>query len=301
MESFKKLISLPPQGSLLDFGAGTGAFLRVFHNDHPEWELTAIEPGGGFAQISDGLPLKQAYNAPFYNLDVRECFDAVVVMSVLEHLTNPLHALHWIRERLKPDGVLLMQHPNFAAMPGDLLCVDHINKLTPAHTAAVCGYIGLAPVAAQESGSMFELVCRQSSIPSGNFAWPAAENRKIAKSCEAVAQATIRAVKQAVESARAKNGKAAIFGSSPVGNMSVYILGCEKDVACYVDENSNNWGRIQDGIPITSPAEMEKFGVSDLVIAISPVYWETVSKKMRAYPVTVHVPEIFTSGECHES
>lgn len=289
LQNFSQMVPFADSGSLLDFGAGTGAFLRAFHDAYPAWELTALEPGGGISSL-ESLPLKNVFNGSYKELDTDERFDAIVVMSVLEHVSDVRETLQWIRERLKPSGLLYMQHPNFEVMPGDLLCADHINKLTPTHTAAVCGHMGLSPVKAGRSGSMFEMVCRVSG--KRPLATDAEGNVSIAKTCERTALKTIEAVENAVASARKSGGKAAIFGASPIGVMSAVMLSCQEEITCFVDENPSNWGVEQEGIPIVGPDGMAARGVTDVALAISPVYWEKVAEKMARYPVTVHVPSL---------
>lgn len=125
--------------------------------------MTAIEPGAGYTMLADQLPLKQSYNAPFYTLDIPEYFDVIVVTSVLEHIANPLEALHWIRKRLAPDGILLMQHPDFAKLPGDLFCADHLNKLTIPYMRALCAHAGLETVAHINNNTLFAFACRHTN------------------------------------------------------------------------------------------------------------------------------------------
>jgi len=299
LEIFKNLVTLPESGTILDFGAGTGAFLRAFHEDFPMWEMTAIEPGAGYAMFADQLPLKQSYNAPFYTLDIPECFDAIVVMSVLEHIANPLEALLWIRKRLAPGGILLMQHPNFAKLPGDLFCADHLNKLTIPYMRALCAHARLEPVAHSDHNTLFAFACRHthSEAPLPSLA---IENLRIARQCEDFAKNTVEAVSQAVESARMSKGKVAIFGTSPVGNMSIYMLDCKADIACFVDENSNVWG-IKDDIPVIGPQDMQSLGVTDIALAISPVYWDIVAQKMKAFDVRVHIPKLPNSYQMEKN
>lgn len=287
LQNFSQMVPFAPSGSLLDFGAGTGAFLRAFHQAYPAWELTAMEPGGGISSL-ENLPLKNIFNGSYKELDTDERFDAIVVMSVLEHVSDVLDALRWIRKRLKPLGVLYMQHPNFEAMPGDLLCADHVNKLTPAHTAALCDHIGLSALQVRRSGSMFEMVCRTSEAQP--LKADVEGNIHMAKTCEHAAVKTIEAVNNAVNSARDTGGKAAIFGASPIGVMSAIMLACQEKIACFVDENPNNWGLEQEGIPIVGPDMMADLGITDIALAISPVYWEQVAKKLSQYSVTVHIP-----------
>jgi len=292
LEIFKSMITMPQSGSMLDFGAGNGNFLRFFHKEYPDWEMTAIEPKDDFAEQVKDLPTKKTYNVPYSLLDTNEQFDMIVVMSVLEHVPDPLHALRWIYDHLKPGGLLLMRHPDFASLPGDLFCADHISKMTVPHTRQLSEHAGFELQAQDISTLLFYFAFTKSEESPRGLPDCLAETREIATNSEHIARRTIASVEAAVNSAKAAGKKAAVFGTSPIGSMAHLVLECRESVACFVDENQNNWGRLIDGIPVVGPERMNEFCVSDLALAISPLYWESVEAKMRKYDVTVHVPKL---------
>jgi 2-polyprenyl-3-methyl-5-hydroxy-6-metoxy-1,4-benzoquinol methylase len=292
LDIFRSMVDLPSQGKLLDFGAGTGAFLKYFSQAFPGWELTAIEPGGGYAQLSENPKIVQAFNSPYYELNLSDEFDAVVVMSVLEHVADPLGALRWIHRRLKPGGVLLMQHPNFALLPGDLFCADHINKMTVPYTRELCESVGFNLLAEDTELLPFYFALSKGQAREDALPNCYAQNSAIAAKCEHIAQRTLAAVEAAVKGATGKKKSAAIFGTSPIGSMAHLVLGCKQSVACFVDENKNVWGREIDDLPVIGPEKMAEMGVSDLALAVSPLYWEMIEEKMRRFGVDVHVPEM---------
>ncbi|GEM_PF-2014828 len=291
----QSLVELPAQGRLLDFGAGTGAFLECFQQAYPAWHLAAIEPGNGYQGLCRRVRLGKSYNQPYYTVEDDARYDAVVVTSVLEHVADPVHALRWIRQRLAPGGRVLMQHPNFASLPGDLFCADHINKLTVPHTRALCRHAGFSVDAEDVSTLMFYFVLSACSSEEVPLAGCRDENLAIARQCEHVARRTVECVRAAAESARSRGGRAAVFGTSPVGSMAPLVLDCKADVACFVDENASVWGRDLEGISVVGPDRMRELGVTDVALAISPLYWRQVAKKMEHYGVAVHVPKVATA------
>lgn len=292
LQTFMEMYDFPEQGSLLDFGAGNGSFLRHFRQHFPKWELSGLEPKDDFYELTADLPLKHACNRPYYECGIDEAFDMVIVMSVLEHVPNPLTALRWISDRVKPGGVLLMRHPNFANLPGDLFCADHISKMTIPHTRQLVEHAGFEVMAEDLTGMLFYFSLRKVDAPLRGLPDCHEETLALARRCEHIAERTIWAVRECVDSARRKNRKAAVFGTSPIGSMAHLLLDCKEDVACFVDENENMWGREIDGLPVVGPAQMAEFGVSDLAIAISPLYWENVASKMAAFDVEVHIPRV---------
>lgn len=301
LEAFMTLHTFPDQGSLLDFGAGNGSFLRHFHKAFPNWELSGLEPKDDFHELVADLHLKHACNRPYYECEIDEVFDTIIVMSVLEHVPDPLHALRWIHSRLKSGGALLMRHPNFANLPGDLFCADHINKMTVEHTRQLVQHAGFEILKEDDSSMLFYLIMRKAETSLRNLPNCHAETLAVARRCEHIAKRTIDAVQRCVLSARSKGRKAAIFGTSPIGSMAHLILNCKADVACFVDENQNMWGHEIDGIPVVGPECMEEYGVSDLALAISPLYWKSVARKLSHHRVEVHVPKVsLTAPEIQE-
>lgn len=296
LEAFMALHEFPEQGSLLDFGAGNGSFLRYFHQVFPAWKLSGLEPKDDFFELTADLPLEHACNRPYYECGIDGVFDMVIVMSVLEHVPDPLGALRWIHDRLKPGGALLMRHPNFAHLPGDLVCADHINKMTVPHTRQLVQHAGFEVLKEDDSSMLFYFVLQKADGPLRPLPDCHEETLAVARRCEHIAERTIAAVDQCVRSARSRNGKAAVFGTSPIGSMAHLMLDCKDDVVCFVDENANTWGRDIDGIPVVGPHGMAELGVSDLALAISPLYWENVARKMAPYGVEVHVPQLEPCG-----
>lgn len=110
---------LPVSGSfrLLDIGCGHYATHLISNYDR-------LEEGWGIDLAID----EQIKNLPrlqFLEGTVEDClpqtpdsyFDVVLLISVLEHLWDPLEALREIRRTLRPGGKLLINVPTWAAKP----------------------------------------------------------------------------------------------------------------------------------------------------------------------------------------
>lgn len=104
----------PSGGAVVDFGAGTGLFLRMLEARRPDLELTAVEPHmemAGFSRNLSSLGL------------VREASqDVVTAFEVCEHLTDDelVRFLMDARRVLKQDGWLIVSVPimhGLAAIP----------------------------------------------------------------------------------------------------------------------------------------------------------------------------------------
>jgi SAM-dependent methyltransferase len=98
-------------GSILDVGCGTGAFLNTM--DKAGWEITGLEPderARGRALELYGLHLNNSEK--LFSLPAGS-FDAITLWHVLEHV-HELHAyIQRLKELLKPGGKLFIAVPNY--------------------------------------------------------------------------------------------------------------------------------------------------------------------------------------------
>lgn len=292
LDVFCDLYEFPEEGSLLDFGAGTGMFLRWFHDRFPKWKLSAIEPGAGFKELIQNTWLEYASNTPYYDVITTRYFDVVVVMSVLEHIPDPLHALKWIHNVLKPYGVLLMQHPNFKNLPGDLVCADHVNKFTIQYLDSLCNNCRFYSADWRDAGVFFYTMHERSDRVPERMPNCYNVNSRIAKYCVDVSRSTINTFRLASTCARIRGGEVAIFGASPIGSMAPRLSTHDMPPKCFVDENPNMWGKRIGPTPVIKPNDMPDVGITDLALAISPVYFDQVIQKMQKYHVKLHVPTL---------
>lgn len=101
------------QGTLLDVGSGTGAFLREM-TDHG-WSCTGLEPDAGARQVAAnlfGVTLQES--KVLFTLPAGS-FQAITLWHVLEHV-HELHAyLDMLKKLLAPGGRIFIAVPNYTA------------------------------------------------------------------------------------------------------------------------------------------------------------------------------------------
>jgi len=105
---------LPERGKLLDIGAATGYFVKLAQNKG--WSVTGIELSEWAANKgrTEGLDI---FTGSLESVDFpRSYFDAVTLIDVLEHLTDPRHQLKIIAEMLKPGGVVAINTPDTGSL-----------------------------------------------------------------------------------------------------------------------------------------------------------------------------------------
>ena len=99
----------PGGGKLLEVGCAHGWFLEAAR---PHFDVLGIEPDEAiFTGTRDkGLPVRNGYFPDI--LGAGEKFDVIVFNDVLEHIPDINGALAACRERLNPDGVLVLNLPS---------------------------------------------------------------------------------------------------------------------------------------------------------------------------------------------
>ena len=105
------------QGSLLDVGAGIGAFLNVMKEKG--WDVTGVEPDAGARKNAKdlfGLDLKTTES--FYLL-AENSFDAITLWHVLEHVHDLHKYVEQLKTLLKPGGRIFIAVPNYRAYDAD--------------------------------------------------------------------------------------------------------------------------------------------------------------------------------------
>jgi 2-polyprenyl-3-methyl-5-hydroxy-6-metoxy-1,4-benzoquinol methylase len=100
-------------GSLLDVGAGTGAFAGIMQDGG--WKVTGLEPdvtARANALINHNLQLQELTALNRFN---NESFDVITMWHVLEHVHDLHGYLKTFRRILKPAGRLIIAVPNYTS------------------------------------------------------------------------------------------------------------------------------------------------------------------------------------------
>lgn len=115
LENFRAIVQYakrhvqPGARSLLDVGSAHGWFLETARAD---FDVLGVEPDAvvGSRAAARGLPVR----AGFFPDVLRdgECFDVIVFNDVIEHIPDIRSALDACRERLNPEGILILNLPN---------------------------------------------------------------------------------------------------------------------------------------------------------------------------------------------
>lgn len=118
-------------GTILDLGAGTGAFLNTMKTSG--WACTGIEPdktARDKAVELYGIHLKESW--AFFSLPA-ESFDAITLWHVLEHVHQLHEYMEQFRKLLKPGGKLFIAVPNYTSKDAEIYGSDWAAYDVPRH------------------------------------------------------------------------------------------------------------------------------------------------------------------------
>lgn len=118
-------------GSLLDVGAGTGAFLKVMQ--HAEWQVTGLEPDDTARKNALEINSVQLL-APetLYELAANK-YDAITMWHVLEHVHDLQGYLKQFHQILQANGKLIIAVPNYTSYDAQVYGADWAAYDVPRH------------------------------------------------------------------------------------------------------------------------------------------------------------------------
>ncbi len=111
----KLLKSLSPKGSLLlDYGAGTGHFLKFMKSQG--WHVSGVEPNAKARKIAESQ-----LNSPLSNSieSQNDQYDIITAWHVIEHVHDLTRTLKELTKRLAKNGHLVIAVPNINSFDAD--------------------------------------------------------------------------------------------------------------------------------------------------------------------------------------
>jgi 2-polyprenyl-3-methyl-5-hydroxy-6-metoxy-1,4-benzoquinol methylase len=112
--------TVPSGAKLIDVGAGFGHFIKLAQEHYAATglEISSVAVKWGRQQLGANL-ITGPLDAPLPGLHQK--FDVVTMWDVIEHLENPLSALHSIKSRLKAGGYLILSTPDTGSLVAGIL------------------------------------------------------------------------------------------------------------------------------------------------------------------------------------
>lgn len=152
---YKKLSKhLPPESKILDVGCGDGSFLKLAKE---RFVCTGIEISEYLATIAREQKDIEVMVGNFITTDFgNKKYDGITLISIIEHLDDPIKAIEKCFDLLNPGGVLLLKTVNYGClnckiMKGDWTGFrppDHVIYFTPSNLKRFLKRIGFSKMKA---------------------------------------------------------------------------------------------------------------------------------------------------------
>ena len=112
IEQKVKLINslVPPKGTLLDIGCGTGNFLSAVKEDG--WKIFGTEPDSGAREVASKRVGATVFESIFEENPGAQQYDIITMWHVLEHVHKLNETIDWLQNHLKPNGRIIIAVPN---------------------------------------------------------------------------------------------------------------------------------------------------------------------------------------------
>lgn len=115
-----KILNLKTEGSILDFGCGTGEFLNTMQN--AGWNITGIEPSAE-ARLKAEILNSTKIQGSIAELTSQK-FDVITAWHVIEHVPDLIQTIQHLKGMLKKDGIIFIAVPNYQS-PDAVLYQEH--------------------------------------------------------------------------------------------------------------------------------------------------------------------------------
>lgn len=102
------------RGTILDYGCGTGMFLKVCQDSG--WKSFGMEPDEGARKIASEMGLSVFSDKDRVKTYTNnQAFDIITLWHVLEHVTDLDETLSYFKESLNQNGALIIAVPNYTS------------------------------------------------------------------------------------------------------------------------------------------------------------------------------------------
>lgn len=103
---------MPKKGHLLEIGCAMGMLLNEIRKRG--WKVTGVEPEEWTCQIARNKYGLSVINMSFQEANLQKSsFDVVLLLHVIEHLSNPAEGLSQIARIIGPGGFLVLETPRY--------------------------------------------------------------------------------------------------------------------------------------------------------------------------------------------
>jgi SAM-dependent methyltransferase len=277
---FARLLAHRPIGRLLDVGCGNGGFIRAIAAELPGWDLTGLEPSSNAVDNCRAQGLKVQRGALGDNTLGAELFDAISLVSVLEHLADPFASLTWCRNRLKKGGLIFLEVPNSLQPELSLtgfFSLEHLAHFTPGSITRLLQHQGFYQVVLdKKAAGVIRLAAGEDFTVWKIKADPQAEEDHVLARQAVLEYAyqerrlidSLRLrVTETLASWRKRRLKIAVYGAGIHSEHLANLVNLRDVVSCFLDGDPNKYGGLFLGLPVLAPSQLASQKIDAVLIS----------------------------------
>jgi 2-polyprenyl-3-methyl-5-hydroxy-6-metoxy-1,4-benzoquinol methylase len=106
-------ISGKKAGKLLDYGCGTGDFIKILAD--VKWEVMGLEPDEGARKLAQSKVGEEKVNDLSFLKKLEQNYDVITCWHVVEHIHDLNNTIETLKNALQPKGKLLIAVPNITS------------------------------------------------------------------------------------------------------------------------------------------------------------------------------------------
>ena len=265
---------LGDSGNMLDFGCGTGNFLRAFRARRDGWMLYGSDYGDQVRETIESISGARYFRS---GEDLPVQFNLITASHVLEHLADPASLLRKLERHLTPLGILLVQVPNIRQSPFDILIADHCSHFSVNSLANVIASSGMRLLALSDNVAPKEIT----AVLGGG-----APEGSLDESLRRKLDGYLRFFHGLLDGAIAAPRPLGVFGSSISAS---WLVGELPQVEFFVDEDLDRVGSQHLGRPILGLADIPRH--AHVLMPLEPALAKAIERRLARPDVRFLTPQ----------
>lgn len=280
-----------PGVSILDVGCANGGMLKALKELGYEI-LCGIDPSSVCVENTRQLGI-EAHQGSLFLPFKKKAYDCVILSHTLEHVEDVRGALNWIRERLKPDGIVFLETPDalcymdFNYAPFQDFNTEHINHFS---LACLENLMRLSGFEMLQSGVKTLQTSSYTQYPAVYGFWKQTEmphalvkDTELRNKIELYIQqskAIMDQIESRLQALLAISPQIIVWGT---GQLAMKLLAetslAHADILAFVDNNAINHGRVLRDKPIIGPSQLRELNAPILITTL--LHHHTIAEQIR--------------------
>lgn len=279
-----------PGGRLLDIGASFGDLLMALNS--PGWDLFGLEPSQRAVELARAHGLDMIHSdIESIDIDGLGRFEAVCMISLLEHLYDPKLAMSRVAELLKSEGVLVLEVPD-STRPfptvAEFYSFEHLSHFTLGSLSRLLAQFGFEVVSIDENVSVpnLRVAARKGESKGLHYSFPD-DGKQLLEAIQwyedkkkTLEQSLHARLSSRVRKWRREQKKVALYGAGIHTLFLLNLVDFDDCIVCLLDSDPAKIGTRFIDWEVYGPESIRQLGLNAIVIS-SRDYQEEIYRRIQ--------------------